>query len=76
MTGRKSRRRPGSDDVGFSTGFALQAAGAWCAIAEGTSSTPAQICARRQEINAVCDTLDALGARGGPPCQCQAGYRP
>ena len=56
--------------------FALQAAGAWCAIAEGTSSSPEQINARHQEINAACDALDALGARGGPPCQCPAGYRP
>ncbi len=56
--------------------FAHQAAGAWCAIAEGTSSSPEQINARHQEINAACDALDALGARGGSPCQCPAGYRP
>ena len=56
--------------------FALQAAGAWCAIAEGTSSTPEQIVARHQEINAACDALDALGNRGGPPCRCPTGYRP
>ncbi len=56
--------------------FALQAAGAWCAIAEGTSSSPEQINARHQEINAACDALDALGTRGGSPCQCPAGYRP
>ena len=56
--------------------FALQAAGAWCAIAEGTSSTQEQIDTRHQEINAACDALDALGGRGGPPCQCPTGYRP
>ena len=56
--------------------FALQAAGAWCAISEGTSSAPEQIVARHQEINAACDALDALGNRGGPPCRCPAGYRP
>ena len=43
--------------------FALQAAGAQCAIATGSSSTPEQINARRQEINAACDRLAALGAR-------------
>ena len=56
--------------------FALQAAGAWCAIAAGTSSTQEQIDTRHQEINAACDALDALGGRGGPPCQCPTGYRP
>ena len=56
--------------------FALQAAGAWCAIDGGTSSTPEQIRARHQEINTACDTLDALQARlGGRPCSCPAGYR-
>ena len=64
-------------NVGFQRrAFALQAAGAWCAIGAGTSSTPEQINARHQEINAACDGLDALGARGGRPCQCPAGYRP
>ena len=56
--------------------IALQAAGAWCAIAEGTSSSPEQVSARHQDINAACDGLDALGALGGPPCQCPTGYRP
>ena len=57
--------------------FALQAAGAWCAIDAGSSSTPEQITARHQEINAACDTLDELQARlGGRSCQCPAGYRP
>ena len=53
--------------------FALQAAGAQCAIATGSSSTPAQISARRQEINAACGRLAALGA---PNCQCPPGLRP
>ena len=53
--------------------FALQAAGAQCAIAGGSSSTPEQIQARRQEINAACDRLAALGA---PNCQCPPGLRP
>ena len=57
--------------------FALQAAGAWCAIDGGSSSTPEQISARHQEINAACDALDELQARlGGRSCQCPAGYRP
>ena len=53
--------------------FALQAAGAQCAIATGSSSTPEQINARRQEIKAACDRLAALGA---PNCQCPPGLRP
>ena len=56
--------------------IALQAAGAWCALAAGTSSSPDQVNARHQEINYSCDMLDALQARGGPPCLCPAGYRP
>ena len=56
--------------------FALQAAGGWCAIDGGSSSTPEQINARHQEINAACDTLDAFAAQGGPSCRCPAGYRP
>ena len=65
-------------DVDFQKrSFALQAAGAWCAIAGGSSSTPEQVSARHQEINAACDTLEALQARlGGRPCTCPAGYRP
>ena len=50
--------------------FALQAAGAQCAIATGSSSTPAQIQARRREISAACGRLAALGA---PDCQCSPG---
>ena len=57
--------------------FALQAAGAQCAIATGSSSTPEQIKARRQEIRAACDRLAAVGARlaapGAPNCQCPPG---
>ena len=50
--------------------FALQAAGAQCAIAIGSSSTPEQIQARRREISAACARLAALGA---PNCQCPPG---
>ena len=50
--------------------FALQAAGAECAIATGSSSTPEQIEARRREIRAACDRLSALGQGN---CQCPAG---
>ena len=50
--------------------FALQAAGAQCAIATGSSSTPEQIEARRQEIRAACDRLAALGQGN---CQCPPG---
>ena len=53
--------------------FALQAAGAQCAIATGSSSTPEQINARYQEINAACGRLDALGVSN---CQCPASVRP
>ena len=64
-------------NVGFQRrAFALQAAGAWCDIAIGSSSTPAQIGARHQEINATCDRLDAMQSSGIPPCQCPSGYRP
>ena len=50
--------------------FALQAAGAECAIATGSSSTPEQIEARRREIREACDRLAALGQGD---CQCPAG---
>ena len=50
--------------------FALQAAGAQCAIATGSSSTPEQIEARRREIRAACDRLASLGQGN---CQCPAG---
>ena len=67
-------------NVGFQRRvFALQAAGAWCAIAGGTSSSPAQVRARHQEINVACDRLDALEALNqgrGPSCRCPRGYRP
>ena len=55
--------------------FALQAAGAQCAMATGSSSTPDQINARRQEINAACNTLDAWQSPDIPTCQCPAGLR-
>lgn len=47
--------------------FALQAAGAQCAIATGSASTPEQIQARRQEIKVTCERLAALGV---PHCRC------
>ena len=50
--------------------FALQAAGAQCAIATGSSSTPEQLQARRREISAACGRLATLGA---PNCQCSPG---
>ncbi len=50
--------------------FALQAAGAQCAIATGSSSTPEQIQARGREISAACGRLAALGASN---CQCPPG---
>ena len=50
--------------------FALQAAGAECAIATGSSSTPEQIESRRREIRAACDRLTALGQGN---CQCPPG---
>ena len=59
--------------------FALQAAASWCAIAQGTSSSPDQIAQRHVEINTACDRLDALSNRlggGGPSCRCPADYRP
>ena len=56
--------------------FALQAAGAQCAIATGNSSTPEQIQARRREIKEACGRLAAWSAREGIPCRCPAGYGP
>ena len=47
--------------------LALQAAGAQCAIVTGSSSSPAQIQARRQEIQAACAQLAALGVSN---CRC------
>ena len=52
--------------------FALQAAGAQCAIATGSSSTPEQIEAGRGEIRAACDRLAALGQDN---CQCPPDLR-
>ena len=57
--------------------FALSAAGAWCAIRGGSSSTPEQVNARHREIRDLCDRLDALAYNNeGPPCVCPTGYRP
>ena len=50
--------------------FALQAAGAQCAIATESSSTPEQIEARQREIKAACDRLASLGQGN---CQCPPG---
>ena len=49
--------------------FALQAAGAQCAIATGNSSTPEQIAGRRRKIKEACGHLAALSARDGFPCR-------
>lgn len=56
--------------------IALQAAGAWCAILGGTSSTPEQIAARHSEIVEICDRLDALDSLSTVSCRCPSGYRP
>ena len=57
--------------------FALQAAGGWCAIRLGTSSTTEQIEARHDQIVAGCDRLEAFGGyNDGPSCRCPPGYRP
>ena len=53
--------------------FALQAAGAQCALATGSSSMPAQVQARQREITASCGRLAALSARGGTNCHCPPG---
>ena len=61
-------------DVGLQfRAFALQAAGAWCAISGGSSSTPDQIATRHAEIHETCDRLESLDVEG---CQCPDGYRP
>ena len=55
-------------DVNFQIrSFAIQIAGAWCALDSGTSSTTDQIAARHAEINASCEILDAMG---GSTCDC------
>lgn len=54
--------------VGFQArAFALQAAGAQCAISTGSASTPELIRARRQEIQTACAYLAALGVSN---CRC------
>ena len=52
--------------------FALQAAGAQCAIVTGSSSTPEQIQTRRQEIRTACEILAGLGVSS---CQCPPGLQ-
>ena len=56
--------------------FALTAAGANCAIALGTSSTPEQIQARRRDIKGYCERLEALdqGLGGNGECLCPPGW--
>ena len=66
--------------VGFQVrAFAISAAGAQCAIATETSSTPEQIAARRKETADLCSRLETvaerLGAGGGPDCRCPADWR-
>ena len=56
--------------------FALQAAGAQCAIATGSSSTSEQIQARRREIKESCGRLAVWSARDGINCRCPAVYGP
>ena len=54
--------------------FALQAAGAQCAIATGSSSTADQIRMRRREIDDLCKKLNALDGAGN--CRCPAELQP
>ena len=66
--------------VGFQVRvFAISAAGAQCAIATGSSSTPEQIAARQEETADLCTRLDALteglGTGGGPDCRCPVDWR-
>ena len=64
-------------NVGFQRrAFALQAAGAWCAIVGGSSSSADQVTTRHREINANCDRLEAMQSPGTPQCRCPTGYRP
>ena len=55
--------------------IALQAAGAWCAIVNTSSSSRDQIAARHREISTACDMLDSLQSSEIPPCQCPTIYR-
>ena len=52
--------------------LALDAATAHCALATGRSSTPGQIQARRQDVQAACEGLAALDNSN---CQCPPGLR-
>lgn len=66
--------------VGFQVRvFAISAAGAQCAIATGSSSTPEQIAARNNETADLCARLDTLterlGTGDGPDCRCPAAWR-
>ena len=56
---------------------ALYAAGGWCAIHGGSSSTPEQIAASYRQINHSCDTLEAMKSMNrGAKCVCPRDYRP
>ena len=58
-------------DVSFQVrAFALQAVRAQCAITTGSSSTPEQIQARKQEIRTACEILSGLDVSN---CRCPAG---
>ena len=52
--------------------FALAAAGAKCAVAMGSSSTPAQIQARQMDVQGYCERLKAWP--GNTQCLCPPGY--
>ena len=52
--------------------FALAAAGAKCAVATGSSSTPAQIQARQMEVKGYCERLKTWPGNTG--CVCPPGY--
>ena len=57
--------------------FALYAAGGWCEIHGGSSSTPEQIAASYRQINHSCDSLDAMKSMNrGAKCVCPRDYRP
>lgn len=56
--------------------FAISAAGAQCAIATGSSSTPEQIEARNRETADLCTRLDAVAERfSDAACRCPADWR-
>ncbi len=62
---------PASVDVQVRV-FALAAAGAKCAVATGSSSTPAQIQARQMDVKGYCERLKSWPGNTG--CVCPPGY--